>query len=213
MVNVKDVFKKVSVPRPQISTRVAYSTTPKQRRNYLEDISKARGKAMEYNKYINQQRSEYIKNQEEFQRRLSNIKKATQQYESSRADISREVESLRRYEASLQAQQDRLAAQKSSSRSRSSRSRSRNFVFKDSKDIESGSQVYNKKNNTYTFFKGTPITVQNEIVKKVESYKAPADNKRLMSYVKNYNNPPLTRTPKPVFGKSTVFDSLFNLFK
>ena len=33
----------------------------------------------------------------------------------------------------------------------------------------------------------TPITVQNEIVKKVESYKA----------------------PKPVFGKSTVFDSLF----
>ena len=166
MVNVKDVFKKISVPRPQISTRVAYSTTPKQRRNYLEDISKARGKAMEYNKYINQQRSEYIKNQEEFQRRLSNIKKATQQYESSRADISREVESLRRYEASLQAQQDRLAAQKRASSRSSSRSRGTSYM-------------------RWSSTKPSPIS-------KVFSSGAK-----------------VSKAPKPVFGKSTVFDSLF----
>jgi len=128
MVDLKNVFKEVKVPRPQISTRAAYSTTPAQRRKYIGDITKARGKAMEYNKYISQQRSEYIKNQEEFQRRLANIKKASQQYETSRSEIASEIASLRQYEANLKSQQAKLEAEKRRSRSSSSRSRGESFM-------------------------------------------------------------------------------------
>jgi hypothetical protein len=83
------------------------------------------------------------------------------------------------------------------------------FIPKEIKLQNNVDDVTIKYSNNNAPLTRTPITVQNEIVKKVESYKAPADDKRLMSYIKNYNNPPLTRTPKPVFGKSTPFDRLF----
>jgi|SRR6056297_945799 len=170
MVDLKNVFKEVKVPRPQISTRAAYSTTPAQRRKYIGDITKARGKAMEYNKYISQQRSEYIKNQEEFQRRLANIKKAAQQYETSRSEIASEIASLRQYEANLKSQQAKLEAEKRRSRSSSS-SRGRSYSSWSSKQ---------------------PVS---SVVKQTSGYKSAKVSR--------------PKTSKPVFGKKTIFDSLF----
>lgn len=115
MVNLKDVFTKVKVPRPQMSARSVYSTTPKQRREYLTSITKAKAKATEYNKYIDKKRIEYIKNQEAFRRRLAELRKATKRYETSRADISEQINALQKYETQLEKQYRKLQERKRSS--------------------------------------------------------------------------------------------------
>lgn len=127
MTNLKIVFKKVKVPRPQIPARAVYSTTPAQRLDYLSGISKARDKAIEYNNYITKKRAEYIKNQEDYQRKLADLRRATKNYNSSRRDVQREIKRVEAYEKQLEKIHQELQKEKerkgraSSSRSSSSR--------------------------------------------------------------------------------------------